>query len=223
MSSYGQLCPVAKAAELLDQRWMLLVVRELVAGSTRFNEIHRGVPQMSRTLLSRRLGQLQQHDIVTRTETPRGPAYRLTCAGEELRPVVAALGTWGVRWLRSLAEEDLDPAYLLWDMRRSVIAEALPDHTTVLALDFPDAPASLRYWWLILSRDEVDICDEDPGLDTDVHLTAPLRVFVPVWRGDVSWHAAVSGGDLVLHGRRPLVRALPNWFRPSHFAAVPRP
>lgn len=223
MSSYGQLCPVAKAAELLDQRWMLLVVRELVAGSTRFNEIHRGLPQMSRTLLSRRLSQLQQHDVIRRHVTPDGPVYELTDAGAELRPVVEALGAWGVRWLRSLAEEDRDPAYLLWDMRRSVITDAVPDRTTVLALTFPDAPASIQRWWLILSRAEVDICDEEPGLETDVHLTAPLRVFLPVWRGDLSWQEAVSRGELELHGRKPLVRAVPSWFRLSHFAAVPRP
>ncbi|HVV12037.1 helix-turn-helix domain-containing protein [Amycolatopsis sp.] len=223
MSSYGQLCPVAKAAELLDQRWMLLVVRELVAGSTRFNEIHRGVPQMSRTLLSRRLSQLRQHDVVSRQETPDGPVYQLTDAGEELRPVVEALGTWGVRWLRSLAEEDRDPAFLVWDMSRNVNTDALPDHKTVLALTFPDATVSLRHWWLILSRAEVDICDEDPGLDTDVHLTAPLRVFVPVWRGDLPWHEAVVGGELELQGAGPLVRAVPRWFRLGHFAAIPRP
>ncbi len=223
MSSYGQLCPVAKAAELLDQRWMLLVVRELVAGSTRFNEIHRGVPQMSRTLLSRRLSQLQQHDVISRHATPGGPVYRLTEAGEELRPVVEALGAWGVRWLRSLAEDDQDPAYLLWDMSRNVIADALPDGRTVLALTFPDAPASLRHWWLVLSRTEVDICDEDPGLETDVHLTAPLRVFLPVWRGDLAWREAVLDGELQLHGPGALVRAVSGWFRLSHFAGVPRP
>ena len=173
MSGYGQLCPVAKAAELLDQRWMLLVVRELVAGSSHFNEIHRGVPQMSRTLLSKRLGQLQAHDVITRTETPGGTVYEFTEAGKELAPVVEALGRWGVRWLRSMAEEDLDPAYLMWDMRRHVNKDALPAGRTVLALTFPDAHPTLRRWWLILSPAEVDICDDDPGLDPDVHLRAP--------------------------------------------------
>jgi DNA-binding HxlR family transcriptional regulator len=223
MSSYGQLCPVAKAAELVDQRWMLLVVRELVAGSTRFNEIHRGVPKMSRTLLSSRLRQLQQHGVISRRQTPDGPVYALTEAGDELRPVIETLGAWGVRWLRSLAEEDRDPAFLLWDMRRHVVPEALPERRTVLALTFPDAPLSLRHWWLILSKDDVDICDEDPGIETDVHLTAPLRVFMPVWRGDVPWREAAAGGELTLHGPPRLVRAVPAWFQLSHFAGIPRP
>lgn len=223
MTGYGQHCPVAKAAEILDQRWSMLVLRELVAGSTRFNDIHRGVPKMSRTLLSKRLTQLERARLLERRDTDDGPVYELTSAGEELGPVIEIIGEWGVRWLSSLADEDLDPAFLLWDMHRSVDADALPDGRTVLALSFPDAQPGLRNWWLLLSRDEVDICDEDPGFETDVHLETPIRVFVRVWRGDLGWRDALGDDGVRLRGSRPLCRQVPKWFNLSHFAPVPRP
>lgn len=223
MSGYGQHCPVAKAAEVFDQRWTLLVLRELVAGSERFNDIHRGVPRMSRTLLSKRLDQLAAHGIVERQEFDDGPRYVLSGAGTELRPVLEGIGAWGVRWMSDLAEEDLDPAFLLWDMHRSVDTDALPEGRTVLELGFPDAPAGLRRWWLVLSRDEVDVCDTDPGFGTDVHLRAPLRTFVRVWRGDRPWNDAVRAGAIELHGPPAVCRQVPGWFTLSHFSRVPRP
>ena len=222
MTGYGQHCPVAKAAEILDQRWTLLVLRELVAGSNRFNDIHRGVPRMSRTLLSKRLGQLEREGIIDRRETDDGPLYELTGAGTELGPVIEAIGIWGVRWMSDLADEDLDPAFLLWDMQRSVDADALPDERTVLELRFPDAPEGLRQWWLVLSDDEVEVCDEDPGFGTDVYLRSPLRTFVRVWRGDLSWAEAQGPDAIELHGVPSLCRRVPDWFTLSHFAPAAR-
>ena len=162
MGAYAQFCPVAKAAEVFDQRWTLLVLRELVAGSTRFDDLHRGLPRRSRTLLSRRLTQLERKGIVGRRETPEGPVYELTGAGRELLPVLVAIGERGVRWMSSLDEEDLDPAFLLWDVHRRIDHEALPRDCTVVALVFGDTVPELRYWWLLLTPDDVDICDEDP-------------------------------------------------------------
>lgn len=222
MSGYGQHCPVAKAAEIFDQRWTLLVLRELVAGSERFNDIHRGVPRMSRTLLSKRLTQLERDGILDRRETADGPIYVLTGAGTELLPVIEAMGEWGVRWMNELGDDDLDPAFLLWDMHRSVDTDALPDGQTVLELDFPDAPQGLRRWWLLLARDEIDVCDEDPGFGTDVYLRSPIRTFIELWSGEVDWVDALGPDGIHLHGPRPLCKQLPTWFTLSHFASVPR-
>lgn len=223
MSGYGQHCPVAKAAEVLDRRWTLLVLRELVVGSTRFNEIHRGVPRMSRTLLSKRLTELERIGVLQRQQDRRGPIYELTQAGKELFPVLEAIGQWGVRWLSSLSPEDLDPAYLLWEMSRSVDGDALPPGRTVLAITFSDARPGLRDWWLLLSPGDVDVCDEDPGFDTDVSIDTSLRVFVRVWRGDVGWDEALAGGGMVVHGPETLRRRVAGWFHLSYFSAVPRP
>lgn len=223
MSGYGQHCPVAKAAEVLDRRWTLLVLRELVVGSTRFNEIHRGVPRMSRTLLSKRLTELERIGVLQRRQDRRGPIYELTQAGKELFPVLEAIGQWGVRWLTSLSPEDLDPAYLLWEMSRSVDADALPPGRTVLAITFSDARPGLRDWWLLLSPEDVDVCDEDPGFDTNVSIDTALRVFVRVWRGDLGWDEALAGGGMVVNGPETLRRRVAGWFHLSYFSAVPRP
>jgi DNA-binding HxlR family transcriptional regulator len=223
MDGYAQFCPVAKAAEVIDQRWTLLVLRELVAGSTRFNDLHRGLPRMSRTLLSRRLTQLDRKGIVERRETPDGPVYELTGAGRELLPVIVAIGEWGVRWMNALDDADLDPAFLLWDVHRRIDHDALPPGRTVLALRFTDVVPALRYWWLLLTPDDVDVCDEDPGLDTDVSVETTVAEFVRVWRGDVDWDEAVARDRIRLRGSRSLCRQAPAWFRLSYFAGVPRP
>jgi DNA-binding HxlR family transcriptional regulator len=221
-TGYGQYCPVAKAAELIDQRWTLLVIRELVAGSTRFNDLHRGVPRMSRTLLSKRLRQLVADGFVERCERPDGVTYELTEAGHQFRAVIEALGEWGVRWIDALADEDLDPAFLLWDMQRSVHREALPDRRTVLAITFRELEGELRDWWLVLTRDEVDVCEHDPGFGNDVTLDTELRTFVRVWRGDIDWAEAVRTQRLQVHGATALRRQVPGWFKLSHFSSVPR-
>ena len=223
MGEYGQFCPVAKAAEILDQRWTLLVIRELVAGSHRFNDIHRGVPRMSRTLLSKRLRMLVSQGLVSRHDGPDGPLYELTDAGEELAAVVEVIGQWGIRWMSSLSEEDLDPALLAWDMQRRIAREALPPGRTVLAVSFDGAEPELRDWWFVLSPDEVDMCDDDPGFGTDVSMWSTVRTLVRIWRGELGWSDAVRAGDLRLDGTRQLREQVPAWFQLSPFAPVPRP
>ena len=222
IEGYGQFCPIAKAAEVFDQRWTLLVLRELVAGSTRFNDIHRGVPRMSRTLLSRRLAALARDGLVDRVEHDTGPVYELTPAGQALVPVMAAIGEWGMRYLDSLADEDLDPAFLLWDVHRNIDVEALPPGRTVVALTFRGLPPDLRHWWLVLSEEEIDVCADDPGHPVDVTIDTPIRTFVRVWRGDIGWDDALRGGTMRLHGPAHLRRQVPAWFTLSHFAGVER-
>lgn len=222
-SSYGQFCPVAKAMELLDERWTLLLVRELLCGSEHFNELRRGLPRMSPTLLSRRLQQLIKAGVVERRADNGVVRYVLTPAGQELRPVVEALGAWGVRWVGELGDEDLDPKLLLWDMHRNMDLDAMPEGRTVIAFQFPDVPRSVRDWWLVVTRDQADVCDADPGHDVAVTITASLRSMVEVWRGDRAWSDALRAGDLRVHGPESMRRAVPTWFNLSIFARVPRP
>lgn len=219
MPEYGQFCPVSKAAALLDQRWTLLVIRELLMGSHQFNEIRRGVPRMSPTLLSRRLRELDRAGVIRRSPDGR---YTLTVAGEELRPVVMALGTWGTRWLE-LTDDDLDPKLLVWDIRRSVDLASLPVGRTVLHLRFNDADPAERHWWIVLSRDGVDACDYDPGYEVVGTLETDLRTATEVWRGDQSWESAQRSGRLTLVGPRSVRQSVPTWFGQSAFAAVARP
>jgi DNA-binding HxlR family transcriptional regulator len=222
-ASYGQFCPVAKAMELLDERWTLLVIRELLCGSQHFNALRRGLPRMSPALLSRRLQQLTRAGVVERLAGEREVRYVLTQAGEELRPVVEGLGAWGVRWIGELGDEDLDPKLLLWDMHRNVDHDAIPEGRTVVHFRFPDVPASLRDWWLVISGGETDVCDDDPGHPVAVTVTASLRRMVEIWRGDLSWPGALRSGAVELQGTALARRAFPRWFTLPPYTAVPRP
>lgn len=223
MGEYGQFCPVAKAAEVLDQRWTLLVIRELVAGSTRFNDIHRGVPRMSRSLLSKRLNSLIGEGLVERREGDHGPEYILTPAGQELEQVIEVIGSWGIRWPGHLSDHDLDPALLVWDMHRRVDPDAIPPRRTVLGLTFHGVTPEERDWWLVLEPEAVDVCEHDPGFGTDLHLETPLHTMVGIWRGELGWNDAVRSGDLRFEGPSTLRRAVPTWFLLSPFATVERP
>ena len=222
-ASYHQFCPVSKAMELLDERWTMLVVRELVSGSEHFNELRRGLPRMSPTLLSRRLHELVRAGVVDRQVQGNDVRYVLTQAGHELRPVVEALGAWGTRWIGELGDGDLDPKLLMCDMHRHIDKDAIPDGRTVVQFRFPDAPSDARDWWLVITRGEVDVCDVDPGHAVAVTVTASLRSMVNLWRGDLSWSTALRTGAVQVHGPEGLRRAVPGWFTLSGFAAVPRP
>jgi DNA-binding HxlR family transcriptional regulator len=220
-ASYHQFCPVAKAMELLDERWTLLLVRELLVGPAGFNELRRGLPRMSPTLLTKRLAQLVRAGVVERID---GEGYRMTSAGAELLPVVEALGAWGVRWVGELGDADLDPKLLMWDLHRNVPADLVPPGRLVVAWEFSGVPRPhQRRWWMVLAPGGVDVCDFDPGFDVAVTVAAELRSMVQIWRGDLNWPQALQRGDVVVHGQQRWRRAVPEWFAPSRFAAVPRP
>ncbi|HEX5771475.1 MAG TPA: helix-turn-helix domain-containing protein [Nocardioidaceae bacterium] len=222
-STYRQFCPVAKSMELLDERWTLLVVRELLSGSEHFNELRRGLTRMSPSLLSRRLQQLVRAGVVERHVEGHEVRYVLTPAGQELRPVVEALGIWGIRWIGELGDEELDPKLLMWDMHRNIDRSAVPAGRTVVGFTFRDVPSDLRNWWLVINEDDTDVCDEDPGYDVAVTVTSSLRGMTEVWRGDRSWSSALRTGALEVSGPADLRRAVPGWFTLSGFASVPRP
>jgi DNA-binding HxlR family transcriptional regulator len=222
-ASYHQFCPVAKAMELLDERWTLLIVRELVCGSQRFNDLRRGVPRMSPTLLSKRLRQLERAGVVDRRDDGDEVRYVLTPAGQDLRPVVEALGAWGARWIGEIGDEDLDPKLLLWDMHRNVNRGAVPPGRTVIKFRFSDVPASARDWWLVITPSDVDVCDDDPGYPVTVTVSGSLRCLIQVWRGDLTWTAALAFEDIRIDGPTALRRAVPSWFTLSVFAALSGP
>lgn len=222
-TSYGQFCPVAKAMELLDERWTLLVVRELMMGSRHFNALRRGVPRMSPALLSKRLRTLVRAGVVERWEDGNRVTYQLTRSGKELEPIVEALGRWGIRWIPVLGDEDLDPHLLLWDIHRNIDTEAVPDGRTVLKFAFTDVAPADRNWWIVITADGVDVCDADPGFDVRVTIETGLRTLTLVWRGDLSWSDALRSDDLALHGEPNARRALPRWLKLSSLAPTPRP
>ncbi|MGI9202012.1 MAG: winged helix-turn-helix transcriptional regulator [Woeseiaceae bacterium] len=216
MKTFGQFCPLAQAAQLLCERWTLLVVRELVAGSTRFNDLQRGVPLMSPSLLSARLKQLTAAGVVEKTGSKGKQSYQLTKAGQELAPIVKELGAWGHRWVRtSLVVEDLDASLLMWDMRRSVKPEAFPQHRIVLQFEYPDASKGATDWWLVSENGEVELCLNEPGGDVDVVVRSPLANMTAVWTCQKPFEDAVADGEIEVFGDKNLISSLPDWLQAS--------
>jgi DNA-binding HxlR family transcriptional regulator len=211
MAGYGQFCPVAKAMELLDERWTMLVIRELLCGSRHFNALRRGVPRMSPSLLSARLRTLVRAGIVERYEDGRQVTYELTPAGEQLRPIVEALGQWGLRWVPELGDEDYDPHLLMWDIRRNVDLSAVPPGRTVLRFTFPDVAPEDRSWWLVMTPDEVDLCTFDPGHPVLGTVETDLRTLTRIWHGELTWAQAQRTGDVHIHGAPQVGRNLARW------------
>jgi DNA-binding HxlR family transcriptional regulator len=224
---YGTFCPVAKASEVLAERWMLLVVRELLHGSRHFNDFRRGLPPMSPALITKRLQTLVDHGVVER-RIAAGSAhrweYRLTPAGEALRPIVTAIGEWGQRWVRSdLRAEELDPAALMWYVHRHFRPDAVPERRIVIHFDLIDQKR-LRHWWLVLDGGAVELCMDDPGFDTDIEVQVDLLTLTQVYIGDLAFVEARKRGRLRVHGPQALTRDMHSWFARSRFADInPRP
>jgi DNA-binding HxlR family transcriptional regulator len=216
---------VAKAAEIVAERWTPLVLRELLTGSRRFNELRRGLPLMSSALLSQRLKELEYaHVIERRTGVGKNAEYHLTKAGQELRPIIEALGFWGARWARSfLTSEDYDPSLLMWDVRRNIDVERLPRRQrTVIELNLHGAEPAFRRWWIVVDAGEVDLCLKDPGYEVHLHLTTELRVMVEVWMGRQSMGEAMRAGKLTFEGPRTLASSFRRSLKLSLFARAAR-
>lgn len=221
--SYGQFCPVAQAAEIVAERWTPLVLRELLLGSRRFNDLQRGVPLMPPATLSQRLKELQRSKLVERREGE----YRLTAGGRALKPIVDALGQWGYRYAqRELGPRDLDPAFLMWDVRRWMVLGALPRRRIVFFFHFPEAPSGKRSWWLVVDRGQVDLCLKPPGYEVDLTVNSDVRTMTEVWGGSLDADRAVRSGRIRFEGARELSRSFVKWMGLSTFApggAGPRP
>lgn len=223
---YGQFCPVALAAEILAERWTPLVVRELLCGSVRFNDLQRGVPRMSSALLSRRLKELQFAGIVERRHGAGGSfEYHLTAAGRELFPVVEKMGLWAQRWLRHdlVDTANLDSDLLMWDIRRNVLANSpLRESRYVVEFRLSGVPISRRRYWLVFEGGAVDLCYRNPGFEVALFVEASLRTLTQIWLGHVSIDRGIRDGRLRLDGSRDDLRAFRSWFTLNMFAPAGR-
>ncbi|TIO06990.1 helix-turn-helix domain-containing protein [Mesorhizobium sp.] len=222
-ASYGQFCPVAMAAEVLCTRWTVVLLRELVAGSTRFNDLRRGVPLMSPALLVKRLRDLEEAGIVHRVASRTEPGileYQLTPAGRDLKPVIEAIGIWGQRWFEAdVSLQHLDPSLLMWDMHRNLDPSLLPPRRCVIRFLYPELPAARRQWWLLIEPGaEVDLCSVDPGFDVDLYVTTDLRTMTAIWMGLTTVRKAMSEGKLLLTGDRQVASHMQTWLGLSPFA-----
>lgn len=225
MAGYGQFCPVAVAAEVITERWTPLIIRDLLDGPARFNDLRRGLPLISPTLLSKRLRMLERVGVVGRQSGPGGrTVYHLTEAGNELGPVVEALGIWGQRWARGdIRPEHLDASLLMWDVHFQVEPEAFPPGRIVIHFHLEGSSDGKSRFWLVLREGEADLCLMDPGHEVDVTVEAHVAAMVRYWMGDTTFDELLRAGELRLTGPRRLVRAFPTWFRRSPFADVPHP
>ena len=215
MGSYRQYCPLARATEIVAERWTLLIVRNLMFGATTFSAIAGGVPQMSRSMLAKRLHELEANGIVVRSPTPngRGAAYRLTPAGRDLAAAVDVLSAWGERWVE-VRPEHTDPGFALWVWCQVQLdRSAMPRERTVVAFTFPDQRVGNRYFWLLVADGEAELCQRDPGGEPAAHVVATSRGFIDWHRGVLSWSGAVRSGAIRIQGRPSVVRSFPHWNR----------
>lgn len=223
MHLYGQYCPVARAAEILADRWTLLIVRELLVDTKHFNELERGLPRMSRTLLAERLRRLEQTGVLQRFEASRGKRveYRLTPAGHELKRIIDSFCEWGARWAFGPPRPaELDPLVLLWWMRRRVCFEHVPRARVVIQFDFRGGPR--RSYWLLIEPADASICLKPPGFDVDVTVIADIKVLYEVWLGRVLLEEAIRRHQVRLDGTPSDVEAFPLWFARSRMAETVR-
>jgi DNA-binding HxlR family transcriptional regulator len=223
--SYNQFCPVAMAADILCSRWTLLVLRELIAGSSRFNELRRGVPRMSPALLSKRLKDLETAGLIARVRAAGEPdlfEYRLTDAGRDLKPIIDAFGIWGQRWVTTEASlKNLDVNLLMWDMRRNINTEPMPNRRSTIQYIFSDLQEARRNWWLIVEPGkDVDLCSVDPGFDVDLYLSTDLGTMTEIWLGYLTVARAKDSRRLAITGDRKLEAKLTTWLKLSPFAQV---
>jgi DNA-binding HxlR family transcriptional regulator len=222
MATYGQFCPVAKASEIIAERWTPLIIRELLLGCTRFSELEWGLPGIPRSLLASRLRLLESAGIVVRTTSgsERKTAYHLTQAGRELQDLIFSLGEWGQRW----ANDDIDPgqvqpSLLMWDMRRRINTGRLPDRRVVVEVQFEGLRTGT--YWLVLSRhDEIAVCRKHPGFEVDLRVRADAMALHQVWLGRLLLSDALARRLVVVEGPPDLAKAFPGWLAFSLFADI---
>jgi DNA-binding HxlR family transcriptional regulator len=222
---YRQFCPLAMASEVLCSRWTMMLLSELLSGTTRFNDLRRGLPRMSPALLSKRLKELEEAGVVTRAKAASGPdlfEYRLTPAGHALEPIVDAMGDWGHRWVTTQATmEHLDVKLLMRNMRRNLNLDPLPNRRSTIQFIFSDIPLPLKNWWLIVEPGrDVDLCSVEPRYDVDLYINSDLRTMTEVWMGYGPIQQAIDADRIVLVGDRELEDSFQTWLGASRFAAI---
>jgi DNA-binding HxlR family transcriptional regulator len=220
---YGQFCPVAKATEILGEKWTLLIIRELLMGGTRFNVLQRGLSLISPTILTKRLNSLETQGLVVKKKIPgqRGYEYFPTASCKELLPIIKQIGDWGMRWARkNLTETDYDVELLMLYLQRSILPENLIGSETVVRFKFTDIE-DLADWWLLVKERDVDICTSDPGKDVDVYFTTSVRAMAGIWMGDTTYRKAIAQGELKIVGPKALTRNITTWMANSIFSDIP--
>lgn len=223
--NYNQFCPISKAAEILGERWTILILREILNGGRRFNEMQRGLGDISPALLTSRLKSLEAQGMVLRRRIPgqKGYEYFPTAACEALTPVLFALGEWGLLWARqTILDSDLDIELLMLYLERSIDASKLVGRETVIKFRFSDL-SDQRDWWLIVEGDKTQVCTKDPGRDINVYFDCSIRIMSDVWMGEKSYREAMEAGELIVQGDPALTRNIRSWLRPAVFADSPRP
>ena len=220
MSEYGQFCPVAKASDILGEKWTVLIVRELLLGTTRFNDFQRALSRISPTLLSKRLKTLEARGLIVRRRSPgqERSEYQLTACGRELAPIVEHLAVWGMRWARGqMSDSELDVEFLMWDLQRRLQTDRLPNGETVLCFIFEELE-KFKTWWLVTCEGEVDLCTENPGKDVDLYVNTQVRHLVEVWSGDVDLKKSLRQKLVRTHGNKHLARTMSEWLGISPYA-----
>jgi DNA-binding HxlR family transcriptional regulator len=220
---YGQFCPIAKAAEVLGERWTILIIRELLVGTTRFSDLQRGLSQISPTLLTKRLTQLQDCGLVVRKKRPqqRRIEYHRAPAGRELTPIILGLADWGMKWARGkMSDDELDVELLMQDLSRRIDHNHLPGGRTVIQFVFPELTKFGRWWIVIESDNERELCVDNPGKAVDIVIRSDVRTMVEIWAGDAQIRAMKKAGRLQVSGDSNLIRTIASWLRPGISAAV---
>ena len=218
----GSLCPAMASADILGDKWTLLLLREMFLGTTRFGGFQKAIPRMSPSILSKRLKTLEAAEIIIRKSAPTSQTadYKLTRSGRELGPIVENMAIWGMRWRkRSIAAQDCDVGGFMWDFHRTLNTEGLPDGETVILVQISDR-TDLNTWWVIANGESVDLCPTDPGHNVDVYLTATLANLVELWLGDVGVREAVEAKTVFLDGPRHLTNTAQDWMAQSPLVGV---
>lgn len=219
---YNQFCPIAKASELLGDKWTFLILRELLSGGHRYNEIQRGLGQISPSLLSTRLRQFEDNGIIERRKIKgqQGYEYYLTQPGEEVLPIIQELGNWGMKWARDqIDNEELDIQLLMLYLRRSIKPENIPRKETIIHFKFNDLK-KLKDWWIIVKDNDVDVCIDDPGKEVDIWFATNVRTMMEVWMGDQSYQSAIKQNKLKIVGPTSMTRNVTKWMSNSEFAKI---
>ena len=217
---YGQFCPISKAVEMLGDKWTLLIVRELLMGGRRYNELQRGLSQISPTVLSKRLDSLSRYGLVLKKKIPnqKGYEYFPTKSCSELLPIIKSLGDWGLRWAQSnLTEKDYDVELLMLYLQRSINPENLVGDETVIRFKFTDIK-EYPDWWMVVQDNKVDLCTNDPGKEVDVYFTTTVKTMVNVWMGWSTYRKAIAQDELKLVGPKTLINNVSAWMEDSVYA-----
>lgn len=220
---YGQFCPISKALEILGDKWSLLIIRELLMGSSRFNQLQRGLSQISPTILSRRLAFLDEKGLVLKKKIPgqRGSEYFPTQSCHELLPIILSIGSWGMRWAQStITENDYDVELLMLYLKRSIIPDKLIGRESVIRFKFTDIK-TLSDWWIVVEGEDIDLCINDPAKEVDIYITTSVKMMADIWMGQCTYKKAIKSGQFSIVGNKILTHDISLWMRNSIFSELP--